>query len=107
MSFNIVYTEQARQNLHETHAYIHSVLLEPETANKQLQRIIDAVNGLDHLPFRHRIYDVEPWHSKGWRIFPVDNFLIFYMPDEETTTVTIFRIIFGSRNIEAQLEQRE
>ena len=107
MSFRIIYSDRARQNLHEIRAYIHDVLCEPMTATKQLQRIIKAVRGLDHLPFRHRLFDEEPWHTKGVRFLPVDNYLILYLPNEETETVTISHVLHGSRNIPAQLEQTE
>jgi len=105
MNFKLIYSGEARQNLHEIHAYIQDVLLEPETANKQLQRIIKAVSGLDHLPFRHRLFDHEPWRNLGFRIFPIDNYLIFYLPDEAAETVTISRIIYGGRDLMSQLSE--
>ena len=107
MSFQIVYSAPARQDLHDIRAYIHDVLCEPETANKQLQRIIGAVRGLDHLPFRHRLLDHEPWRTMGLRVLPVDNYLILYLPNENAGTVTIARVIYGGRDVPAQLEQAE
>ena len=57
--------------------------------------------------FRHRLLAEEPWRSRGVRFLPVDNYLILYLPNEETETVTISRIIYGSRDIPAQLERAE
>ena len=107
MTFRIVYSQHARQNLHEIRAYIHDVLREPGTATKQLQRIVKAVRGLDHLPLRHRLFDEEPWRTKGFRFLPVDNYLIVYQPNEDDGTVNIYRILYGSRDIPTQLNQTE
>ena len=51
------------------------------------------------MPMRYRLYDDEPWHSQGVRFFPVNNYLVFYLPDETKTTVHIVRIIYGGRDI--------
>jgi len=105
--WNVVYTKGAERDVDEINDYISNALLEPTTAERQVRCILDAAEGLDNLPFRHRIYDVEPWCTRGFRFFPVDNFLIFYLADESKRTVTIFRIIYGGRDISAQLEQSE
>ena len=107
MTFKITYTAQAQQDLQSIHTYIHDVLLEPETAKKQLRRIIDTVKSLNQMPFRHTLYDHEPWYSLGFRVVPADNFLIFYLPNEDDGTVSIARVIYGGRNIPAQLETTE
>jgi toxin ParE1/3/4 len=107
MIWSIEVSNEAKRSLLEIERYIADVLLEPATAEKQLYRIRDAIWKLDQLPLRHRLYEHEPWHSLGFRVFPIDNFLIFYLPDEATATVTISHIIHGSRDILAQLEQSE
>jgi toxin ParE1/3/4 len=35
------------------------------------------------MPFRYQLYEKEPWHSKGLRVLPIDNYLVFYMPVEK------------------------
>lgn len=60
---------------------------------------------LDEMPMRHRLYDDEPWHSQGVRFFPVDNYLVFYLPDETKNTVYIVRIIYSGRDIKKQLSE--
>ncbi|MEG3072496.1 MAG: hypothetical protein RQM92_18180 [Candidatus Syntrophopropionicum ammoniitolerans] len=40
---------------------------------------MNAINGLDEMPLRHKLYQNEPWHSKGLRVLPVDNYLVFYI----------------------------
>ena len=99
MSWSIRYDPEAEQELDCIFAYIRDVLVEPEIAKKQVARIASAADDLDHFPLRHRLCDFEPWRSRGVRTLPVDNFLIFYHPDETTHIVTIFRIIYGARDL--------
>ena len=107
MTWRIEISKVAKQSLLEIENYIADVLQEPATAEKQLHRIRDAIRKLDHFPLRHQLYEYEPWHGLGFRVFPVDNYLIFYLPNEEVETVIISHIIYGARDIPAQLEKIE
>jgi len=105
--WTVEYTKDAERDMEEIHTHIATVLMEPDIADKQAERILDAAEGLDHLPFRHRIYDKEPWRTRGFRFFPVDNYVIFYLADESKEKVIIFRVIYGGRDIPTQLEQAD
>jgi toxin ParE1/3/4 len=104
MSCNVEYTEIAESDLHGIYEYIAFNLLVPNTAKKQVSVIMDEISKLDENPFRFPVYKKEPWHSKGLRFFPVNNYVVFYLPDEEKNTVTVIRIMYGGRNIEEQLK---
>ena len=80
-------------------------MLAPEIAEKQINRIMDAIDSLDHMPFRYRLYNYEPWRSKDLRFVPVDNYLVFYLPDKAQSTVAIIRIMYTGRNIEKLLSE--
>ena len=58
------------------------------------------------MPMRHRLYEEEPWHSQGLRVLPVDNYLVFYLSDETSATVSIIRIMYGGRDIDKQLNDK-
>ncbi len=103
--WKVIYTEQAEQDLRGIYEYIAFSLLEPEIAKNQTRRIMNAIAKLDQMPLRYRLYEKEPWHSKGLRILPVDNFLAFYLPAKAQETVVVIRIMYGGRNIEEQLHQ--
>lgn len=103
MSYNIIYTKEAEQDLVDIYEYIAIKLLMPETAKKQTRRIMEAIEGLIEMPGRHKLFEDEPWHSKGLRTLPVDNYLVFYLVLEEGNTVAIVRIMYGGRNIDQQL----
>ena len=52
---------------------------------------------------RNRLYDNEPWRSRGLRIMPIDNYVILYLPDDSKNTVKVVRVIYGRRDIDSQL----
>ncbi|MCM1467696.1 MAG: type II toxin-antitoxin system RelE/ParE family toxin [Alistipes sp.] len=69
MSWNIVYTAQAKQDLRDIYEYIAFELLAPETATGQTRRIMKTIRSLEEMPMRHRLYEEEPWHSQGASFF--------------------------------------
>lgn len=103
MIFDVSYSAEARQDLRDIYEYIAYELLVPETAARQAERIMKAARSLEQIPMRYRLYEGEPWHSQGLRVLPVDNYLVFYLPDETNATVSIIRIMYGGRDIENQL----
>lgn len=105
MSWNIVYTAGARCDLRNIYEYIAYDLLALETAAGQTQRIMKGIRALGGMPMRFQLYDEEPWHSAGLRFFPVDNYLVFYLPDGAKNTVSIVRILYGGRDVRRQLSE--
>lgn len=57
------------------------------------------------MPERYHLYDKEPWKEQNLRIMLVDNYLVFYIPKNEGKTVTVIRVMYGRRDIDAQLKQ--
>ena len=103
MTWEVYYTDDALQDLQDIYDYISGVLLEPVIAEKQTNRIMDAADSLNHMPLRYRLYDYAPWRSKGLRILQVENYLIFYLPEESPGTVAIVRIMYGGRDVKRHL----
>ena len=105
MIYDVVYSAEARQDLRDIYEYIAYELLVPEIAAGQVDRIMKAARSLEQMPMRHRLYEEEPWHSQGLRFLPVDNYLIFYLPDETNNVVNIIRIMYGGRDVKKQLSE--
>lgn len=105
MSWKINYTRYAREDLKAIYEYLAFELLVPDTASRQSDRIMKAVRTLDNMPERYKVYEEEPWKSQNLRYFPVDNYLVFYLPKKETGIINIVSIIYGGRDIKRQLEQ--
>ena len=105
MKYEVVTTAQAVADLRAIFEYIAYELLAGENAIKQLDRLEEAILSLDEMPERYHLYDKEPWRERNLRIMPVDNYLVFYIPQEEDKTVTVIRVMYGRRDIDAQLKQ--
>lgn len=105
MKYEVFTTEQAAADLRAIFEYIAYELLAGDNAIKQLDRLEDAILSLDEMPERYQLYDKEPWRERNLRIMPVDNYLVFYIPQEEDKTVTVIRVMYGRRDIDAQLKQ--
>lgn len=105
MSWKIIYSDRARHDLRNIYEYIAYDLFVPQTAAGQTQRIMKEIRSLYEMPMRYRLYEEEPWRSQGIRFFSVNNYLVFYLPDESKNTVHIVRIMYGGRNIKKQLSE--
>ena len=103
MSYKVTLTPEAKHDLREIYRYI-AVELQPElNANNQLNRLEENILKLDEMPERFRVCDREPWRSRNLRVMPVDNYLVFYIPDHRVKTVTVLRVMYGGRDIDSQL----
>ncbi len=105
MNWKIQYSASSREDLRWILEYIAYELLSPEYAARQVERIMKAVRSLENMPMRHSVYSEEPWKTKQVRFLPVDNYIIFYLPKDETNTVNIIRIIYGGRDIKRQIKE--
>ena len=102
MKYEIILTQQAETDLRDIYEYIAFTLLEPEIASRQLDRLEKGILSLDEMPKRFRIFEKEPWYSRGLRQMPIDHFIVFYVPGTEDTTIHIIRILYGGRDIAEQ-----
>ncbi|MCM1365308.1 MAG: type II toxin-antitoxin system RelE/ParE family toxin [Faecalibacterium sp.] len=103
MIFDIKYTQRSIGDLDNIYEYISKVLEEPNIAVSIVNLIRSEIRKLNEMPMRFRLYDNEPWHSRGLRCFNVKKYMIFYLPCEENKTVHIVSIMYGGRNIQDQL----
>ena len=91
MKYKIEISEQADKDLSNIYEYIAFELQAPENASGQIDRLEKHILSLDSMPEKYRIYDKEPWKSRGLHILPVDNYVVLYIPDTDTKVVTILR----------------
>lgn len=105
MKYNVFLTEQADTDLRSFYEYIAFTLLEPGLAAGQLERIEKGIMSLDEMPERFRVFEKEPWHYRGLRQMPVDNFIVFYIPKTEDKTVYVIRVMYGGRDIDQQFKE--
>ena len=91
MNYEVELSEQADSDLRGIFEYIAFELQSPENASGQPDRLEEQILSLDIMPERYRKYENEPWKSRGLRVLPVDNYVIFYIPDSIRMTIAAFR----------------
>ena len=96
-------TEQAEKDLRDIFEYIAFSLVALHIAGKLLDRLENRISALFQMPERFKVYDLEPWRSRGLRTMPVDNFIVFYIPDSDRGIVAVIRILYGGRDMESAL----
>lgn len=107
MTWKVIYTEQAERDLRDIYEYIAYSLLEPETAARQVRRIMDSIVTLNRMPMRHHLVVRKPWNDRGLRILTTDKYLAFYLPVEAQGVVAVIRIMYSGRDVFEQLTKTE
>ena len=107
MTYQVMLTPQAQSDLREIFKYIAVDLQSVQNATGQLDRLEKAIASLDQMPERYCVYDKPKWRERNLRIMPVDNYLVFYIPDHSSETVTVIRVMYGGRDIDRQLKNLE
>jgi toxin ParE1/3/4 len=102
--WDIEYARSAETDLDDIYRHIAESLSVPDIAIKQIRRIVERVSKLDAMPKRYPVYEREKWGSIGLRRTNVDNFAVFYLPDDVRYTVTIVRILYSGRDIDEILK---
>lgn len=98
MEYQVTLTPQAIEQIEQIFSYIKYTLQEPQTANRWTDFLQKEIAGLHFMPSRYPLTDEEPWHSNGIHKMPVKNFLVYYLVDEETKTVSVTAVIYGRRD---------
>jgi plasmid stabilization system protein ParE len=107
MKYEVVLSKRSFADLSEIFDYIAYNLQSKENAAAQLSRLEDEIASLDRMPERYRFYDREPWRSRKVHILPVDNYCVLYTPNREQKTVTVLRVVYGGRNLDAIFAEYE
>ena len=85
----------AIEDLQEIYNYIAYELQSVINAENQLSRLQDEIQKLDFMPESFRLYEKEPWKSRGLRYFSVDNYIVFYIVNNEKLEVNVLRVLYG------------
>ena len=103
MIYEVITTDQTDADLRGIYEYIAFELLSPDNAAGQLERLEEHITGLEVFSEKFRPYEKEPWKSRGLRVMPVDNYLVFYIPNTATGIVTVVRVMYVGRDVDNQL----
>lgn len=102
--YTVQITDKALADMEEIYTYIAEQLLAPENAIEQYNRIAEAIQNLNVFPERVRIMESEPEHAMGLMQLPIDNFLVFYVIEDNRVVVT--RVLYSASDISRRLYSR-
>ena len=105
MIYEVRMTPETKNDLRGIFEYIAFDLQSVQNAAGQIDRLEKGTSELNQMPERFRKYEKEPWHSRNLRVMPVDNYLVFYIPDQTTGIVTVIRVMYGGRDADRRLNE--
>ena len=100
--YKIQFMPLAIQDISEITDYISDVLTAPQAAYDLITKINEAIEPLERFPFAFPAYKDAAFAKLGYRIRPVDNYLLFYVV--VGNSVEIRRVIYAKRNLPELLE---
>lgn len=100
-SYNIVLTDNAKTDLEEIYKYISENLIEPNSANRLMEKIEKEILLLERNPYSCVEVIVKP-HKKKYRKLVIGKYIVLYRINEELKEVVIDDIIYGKRDYLAQ-----
>lgn len=96
--YKIEITEPAENDLRSIGLYISRELLQPDTAKRVVTEIGEAILKLEELPLRNGWVSDKRLSIKGIRRIIIDNYIVFYVANEQNRLVTIVRILYNRRD---------
>ena len=94
----VVYLPTARKQLEDAVMYIAIDLCSPDTAMNLADEVDQAAQKLKEMPYRFPIYHTLYAMKREIRFFPVKNYNVYYVIDEDSKTVEIWRVLHRLQN---------
>jgi len=98
--YRVIYSPEAVNDIRGIYSYIAIELQAEQTAVAQIQRIRQNIRKLSLFPEKHKIVEWEPWNSMGMHMLPVNNYVVYYLVEEDNKTVSVVRIFYSGRDVE-------
>ena len=105
MSYDIHITNAARRDLLNATDHIEFVLKNPKAVDNLLDETEEKIYSLADFPERFCLVDNPVLSSWGIRFIIVNNYLAFYIIDDEKNMVIIIRFLYQKSNWNAILHQ--
>ena len=104
MSYVVEMTDQARKDLRDIYEYIAFTLQSEINAKRQLYRLEREIMSLSEMPERYKVLDLGFEAAKSVRMVTVDRYCVIYHVAKDHGTVQILRILYGGRDMVAELK---
>ena len=105
MSYVVEMTDKAKMDLRGIYEYIAFALQSKINADRQLDRIEREILSLSEMPERYKVLDLDFEADKEVRMVSVDRYCVIYHVEKERGAVQILRILYGGRDIPAEMEK--
>ena len=99
-NYTIKMTPKASEDLDNIYRYISEELFAASSAANILKKIEKGIMGLKKFPFSCNYVADEYLRNKGYRKLIVDNYIVFYLVEEEKEQVIIMRVLYGKQKYE-------
>lgn len=90
---------KAFRDIEDIYHYIANEKLSPENAQRQTDRIWDALESLGTFPQAHQDRLSGRYAGQGYKQFPIDNYIVIYRIDEEKEVVWIVTVQYQGRSL--------
>src|SRR5665647_2873802 len=97
-NYSLKFTPKAQDDLDEIYSYISTKLFAKIAAAALMDNIEKSIMMLALFPLSCSFVIDEPLKSRGYRKLIVDNYIVFYLVNEEEKQVVIMRILYGASN---------
>ena len=98
--YSLYYTQLARNDMLDILLYISDELDAPQSAERILDKIESDLDRLRTNPYSAPISRDEYLSSQGFRILVSGKYLAIYKVDDIKRDVTVYRVVYGKRNLE-------
>lgn len=105
MSYVVEMTDKAKMDLRGIYEYIAFVLQSKINADRQLDCIEREILSLSEMPERYKVLNLDFEADKAVRMVSVDRYCVIYHVAKECGVVQILRILYGGRDIPAEMEK--
>ncbi|AGL03661.1 type II toxin-antitoxin system RelE/ParE family toxin [Desulfoscipio gibsoniae] len=102
-SYSLKLTPKASKDLDKIYRYITEELYAEQAAVNLLEKIETSVMRLKDFPFSGNYFADEYLKKKGYRKLIIDNYIDFYVVDEEEKQVVVMRFLYGRQKYEGLL----
>ena len=92
--YEVVVTPSAQKDLIEIKSYVRNVL--KTASNTVFEKVLEQVKTLKEDPFIYKVHQDSLLKLIGYRVIPIDNYLMFYIV--KGNTVQIHRVLYAKRN---------
>ena len=98
MSYKLLITSDANNDIDEIISYIVNELKNPIAARNLLSEIESGFETISFNPHAFPLCSDKRLRDSGYRKITVKNYIVFYRTDDKTNAIYIMRVIYGRRD---------